>query len=335
MTARLRSSVHVEGRGIGVAAAQAVLTENTLDFSAEQGSARGAAPIVMLGEQALHLLDGLFGAGRVTGSHPITRRIVLWNEAEAVAIPHQALAISGKDLLSSLPVAQGSPKPEAPYFTLHARPPKSAMLHFGQREALAAPVTLAAGADASAVLVEAVTAGWLFLIPLGPHSAWLLSVGDTPDTLLAGSRLVAPLIEALGAVEARFETAPRVLEHLVGDDWLVVGSGALAFDPLCGDGTATATRGGILAGAVATAIAGGEVPAPLLRHYRAMLIAALRRHFAACLPFYQRGGSGVWWQEQAEATAVGHAWCTQMLAKEPEPAFVLTGSRLAPRTVPA
>jgi hypothetical protein len=66
-----------------------------------------------------------------------------------------------------------------------------------------------------------------------------------------------------------------------------------------------------------------------------MLIAALRRHLAACLPFYQRGGAGAWWQEQAEATAAGHAWCTRMLAAEPEPAFVLAGSRLAPRAVPA
>ncbi len=289
----------------------------------------------MLGEQALHLLDGLFGKGRVTGSHRITRRIVLWNEAEAVSIPHQASAISGKDLLCALPLAPSSPKPEGPRFKLLARAPESAMLLFGRREAAAAPVTLAAAADASAVLVEAVAAGWLFLIPLSPHNAWLLAVGDAPDALLAGSRLIAPAIRALGAVEARFETAPRVLEHLIGDDWLVLGSEALAFDPLCGDGTATAARGGILAGAVATAIAEGEAPGPLLRHYRAMLIAALRRHFAACLPFYQRGGSGNWWREQAEATTAGHAWCTQMLATEPEPAFVLMGSRLTTRTVPA
>jgi hypothetical protein len=205
------------------------------------------------------------------------------------------------------------------------------MLHFGRREAAAAPVALAAGADTSAVLVEAVAEGWLFLIPLGQDNGWLLSVGDAPDALLAGSRLVAPAIGALGVVEARFETAPRILEHLVGDDWLALGSKALAFDPLCGDGTATAARGGILAGAVATAIAQGAKPAPLLRHYRAMFIASLRRHFAAGLPFYRRGGSGTWWQEQAEATAAGHAWSTKMLAKEPEPGFILAGSRLVAR----
>ena len=336
MTAAGRSSVHVTGHGVGIAAARAVLAENAAPFSAEQGPERGAAPVVMLGEQAVHLLDSLFGAGRVTGSHRITRRIVLWNEAEPVAIPHQAWAVSGKDLLGALPCAAACPAP-APSrpFTLHARPPEPALHQFGRREAAAAPVVLAPGADAAAVLVEAVASGWLFLIPLGPQSAWLLAVGDAPDALLATSRLVAPAIAALGGVEARFETAPRVLQQLVGHDWLVLGSGALAFDPLCGDGTAMAARGGILAGAVASAIADGADPAPLMRHYRAMLIASLRRHLAACLPFYQRGGSGAWWQEQAAATAEGHAWCTRMLAVEPEPAFVLTGSRLVPRSVPA
>lgn len=327
--------MHIAGRGVGIAAAQAVLAENGIAFSADTGPERGAAPVVMLGEQALHLLDGLFGAVQMAGSHRITRRIVLWNDAEAVAIPHRAVALSGTDLLRALPCTESSSSPAPPLITLHARPPEPALHQFGHREAAAAPVTLAATVDPSAVLVEAVATGWLFLIPLGAQGGWLLAVGDTPDALLASSRLIAPAIAALGPVEARFETAPRMLEQLVGGDWLALGNAALAFDPLCGDGTATAARGGILAGAAASAIVQGADPAPLLRHYRAMLIAALRRHLAACLPFYQRGGTGAWWQEQAAVTAAGHAWCTQLLAQEPEPAFVLTGSRLVPRAVNA
>ncbi len=333
MTAARRSSVHVQGRGVGIAAAQAVLTDNATHFSAEPGLERGAAPVVMLGEQALHLLDSLFGPGRVSGSHKINQRIVRWDQGEALSIPHNAYAISGQDLLCALPLAAPAAAPALPCFTLRARPPMpdSVVLKFGRREAAAAPVTLAVGANPEAVLVEAVFAGWLFLIPLGPQSGWLLAVGGEPDMLLASSRLVAPAVSVLGAVEARFETAPRLLEHQVGDDWLALGSAALGFDPLCGDGTAMAARGGILAGAVATAIAEGADPGPLLRHYRAMLIAALRRHLAACLPFYQQGGTGAWWREQAEATAAGHAWCTQALFHEPEPGFVLAGNRLVAR----
>lgn len=327
--------MHVLGQGVGVAAARAVLAQNGKHFTGEQGPPRGAAPVVMLGEQALHLLGTLFGPGRVTGSHRILRRIVLWDGAEPVAIPHQAFATTGTDLLAALPCDESAPAAPPPRITLHTAPPEPALQRFGQREAAAAPVTLAAGADPSAVLVEAVTAGWLFLIPLGAEHAWLLAVGGTPGALLEDSRLVAPAVAALGAVEARFETAPRLLERLVGDDWLVLGSAALGFDPLCGDGTAMAARGGILAGAVASAVAEGADPRPLLRHYRAMLIAAMRRHLAACLPFYERGGTGSWWQEQARVTRQGHAWCTSLLAVEPEPAFVLTGSRLVPRGVPA
>ncbi len=333
VTSAARSSVLVQGRGVGAAAAMAVLGENDASFAAEPGPERGAAPVVMLGEQALHLLHDLFGPGRFAGSHQISRRIVRWDAGDAVAIAHQALAISGANLLRALPSMNGSPSPSPPCLTLHAgsQSPAPAMLHFGKREAAAAPVVLASGADAGAVLVESVAEGWLFLIPMGAHNGWLLAVGDEPDVLLASSRLVAPAVAELLAVEARFETAPRLLETLVGGDWLAFGSGALAFDPLCGDGTAMAARGGILAGAVASAIAEGAAPEPLLRHYRAMLIAALRRHLAACLPFYQRGGASTWWAEQAEQTAAGHAWCTQMLSHEPEPRFVLIGNRLAER----
>ncbi len=337
MTAVQRSSVIVQGRGVGAAAACAVLAANAVLCSGEPGDARGAAPVVMLGEQARHLLDGLFGPDRMAAAHRIARRIVRWDTEDAVAIAHQAVALSGADLLAALPLAGPPADPigdfAPPCFTLCTSPPlpKPAVRRFGQRRAAAAPVTLTGTADAAAVLVEAVEAGWLFLIPLGLRHGWLLAVGGDPDALLGSSRLVAPAMTTLGAVEARFETAPRVLEHVAGDDWLALGSGALAFDPLCGDGTATAARGGILAGAVATAIAEGAAPEPLLRHYRAMLIAALRRHLAACLPFYQRGGAGAWWAEQAEATTAGHAWCTQMLAREPEPGFVLAGNRLVAR----
>jgi len=337
VTAAARSTVMLRGRGVGAAAAGAVLAENAASFLGEPGEVRRSAPVVMLGEQAQHLLDGLFGPGfglgRVTGTHRIMRRIVRWDAVDAVAIPHQAVALSGDHLLAALPFAEPPPNLSPPAFTLHAGPqmPEPALITFGRREAAAAPVTLAVGANPEAVLIEAVAAGWLFLIPLGAQHGWLLAVGDAPGALLGCSRLVAHAVATLGAVEARFETAPRVLEHLAGDDWLALGSGALAFDPLCGDGTATAARGGILAGAVATAIGEGAAPAPLLRHYRAMLIAALRRHLAACLPFYQRGGAGPWWQEQAEATAAGHTWCTQMLSNEPEPGFVLAGNRLIAR----
>lgn len=342
--------VLVRGQGVGALAAQRALEGNRVPLMVDRGVDRGAAPVVMLGEQATGLLSDLFGAGLFASGHPITRRIVRWGSGDAVTLPHRALAVTGAALLGDLqarcPAGPAVVPTPAPSFTLHAGDglPTAALQAFGQREAAAVPVTLAGGADAAAVLVESTPGGWLFLIPLGPRQGWLLAVGGEPDALLADSRLVAPALAHVAAVEARFRTAPRLLDPPCGAGWLAVGSAALAFDPLCGDGTATAARGGLLAAAVASAIADPAPdpfghdepldPAALVRHYRAMLIAALRRHLAACLPFYQHGGSSAWWREQAEATAQGHQWCTQMLAVEPEPAFALHGTRLVAR-VPA
>jgi hypothetical protein len=65
--------------------------------------------------------------------------------------------------------------------------------------AAAVPVVLA-GADRTCCHVEAVERGWLFLIPSGSATAWLLAVGGPVERLLEESCLVAPLVAALGEV---------------------------------------------------------------------------------------------------------------------------------------
>ncbi len=57
----------------------------------------------------------------------------------------------------------------------------------------------------------------------------------------------------------------------------------------------------------------------------------MRRHLALCAQFYASGGTGDWWRAQHDALMDGHRWCTGLLAKMPEPAFVLDGFRLVPR----
>jgi hypothetical protein len=69
----------------------------------------------------------------------------------------------------------------------------------------------------------------------------------------------------------------------------------------------------------------------LVFHYQSMLIAAMRRQLALALPFYRSGGTGPWWRAAAEAIVAGHAWCTAVLARTPEPRFRLQGSRLVLR----
>jgi hypothetical protein len=204
---------------------------------------------------------------------------------------------------------------------------------------MAASVDLAPGADGQTCLVEATASGWLFLLPCGAGRAWLLGVGEALGVLLEQSRLVVSQVGGLRPVTSRFETAPRILETLAGEDWLACGSGAIAFDPICGDGTAQAVREGILAAAVITGLREAGLHSKegraLISHYQSMLIAAMRRHLQISLPFYRNGGKSAWWQEQAEAVAQGYDWCTARLAAMPEPRFMLRGTRLVARELAA
>jgi hypothetical protein len=348
-------AVRVSGRGIAAASAAQCLTARAIPVAVD-GHARREAPVVMLGEQAQGLLADVFGgthllAHRLAHAHAIVRRVVLWGDDVPQAFDHAARVIAGDALADALPTPEqptpdGGPADAAPQLLLSTTaPPDARVLHFGAREARAVPVELSPSADRGAALVEALAAGWLFLIPTGGAAGWLLSVGTAPDQALYESRLVAAAVGALGAEAARFETAPRMLEQPCAPGRLTscqltpcrltLGSAALALDPICGDGTATAVRGGILAAAVAAAIGGHDEWVPdtqaLSAHYRMMLIAAMRRHLAVSWPFYARGGRGAWWQEEAAALADGHAWCTRQLAEAGEARFMLAGDRLIPR----
>ena len=83
----------------------------------------------------------------------------------------------------------------------------------------------------------------------------------------------------------------------------------MAFDPLCGDGTAHAVREAILASAVIRAADGGEDVGRVIVHYEGRLTAGFQRHLMECRRFYLSGGSGEWWRKEAESCDEGIAWC--------------------------
>lgn len=327
------AGVALHGSGVAAAALAHILAGEDIPVfgNAGQVATAGSAPVVMLGEQAVGLLSDLFRKPLFSAAHRIDRRIVRWGGGEPAVVPHRALAISGADLAAALP--QPVLQAGAASFTVHTTPPfpQDALLHFDSRPAAAAPVDLAPSVDEHAAVVEATEAGWLFLIPQGERKGWLLAVGGEPDAMLASAPLLSASVASLSPVKARFETAPRMLQTLVGPDFLALGHHALAFDPICGDGTATAARAAILAAAVVTGIGEGQDAELLLRHYNAMMVAAMRRHLQVSLPFYRSGGGTTWWLAQADALAEGHAWCTRFLARAGDPRFVLQGNRLIPR----
>jgi len=284
-------------------------------------TARPRLPAILLSDAAIGLMrdvfekSGLFGA-----AHRITRRIVQWGRiARPVELDHSAAVVSERELLGEvehrlepLDLPAGS---QGTFTIFASRPlPAGPVEHcFGSRTASAAAVCLRDARDSATCWVESVAEGWLFLIPSSSDSAWLLAVGGLPKTLLQTSTLIAGRIASISAPSAEFPASPRIVTPLGGRDWLACGTAALAFDPICGDGTAHAVREAILASAVVKAIWSGGHLNELLRHYEARLILGFQRHLAATLSFYRSGHGGPWWDGEAALLRQGVEWCADQM----------------------
>lgn len=340
-TASASPHVRLAGAGLGVACAGHLLRQAGHRTVVHDAASRSGVPALLLSDAALALMADVFGQSDIVAGFPrITRRIVLWGSDTPSVMPHGGVVASQTDVQILVPPATVLAHDDArPAFTIHAgQPPVEAgpLMQFGHRMASACPILLTRQADRAAVYVEAVAQGWLFLIPAGGDGGWLLSVGGEADTLLGESRLIADQLAHLGKAGSRFETAPRLLPRLASDGWLALGSGALGFDPICGDGSAQSLREAILASAaIDAALARPEQTDDLLAHYQAMLLAAMRRHVQISANFYASGGTSPWWRDQLAATARGYEWCTRQLAACPEPRFMLRGFALHPRELAA
>ncbi len=294
---------------------------------------RPRVPAIMLGTAALALIRDVFDRpGLFMDGHRIERRAVAWG-GDPVVVPHNAVVVAEAALIAALPGCEAARGDEAVDFTVHTAPmpAMSPQRRFGSRRAVAAEVGLVQGVDAAGCWVEALDAGWLFLVPGAEGATWLLGVGGALDALVAQSRLVAPMIETVGRASNAFDTCPRIAPILHGEDWLLCGSSAIGFDPICGDGAAQAVREAILAAATIVAIVEGGDRAALLAHYQSMLIAAMRRHVKLCADFYGAGGSGPWWTAELDALVAGHEWLTARLATAAPPRYQLNGFRLVER----
>jgi hypothetical protein len=259
------------------------------------GDRRPRVPALLISSATQALVEDVFQRrGVFDGAARITKRIVRWGGAtETVEVPHSAVVISEADLVDRLgAVISRSVCGEIPVPDQHP---------FGTRMATAFPVVAKL---TNACSIESVASGWLFLLP-----GWLLSIGDSP---LEKSELVAAQIESMGEATGRFPAYPRISDPLCTDDWLAVGSEAMAFDPICGDGVGNAIREAILATAVIRATPNGDGPA-LFEHYRARLVAGFLKHLELCRPFYA-ACSGEWWRCELALLDSGIAWCREQLS---------------------
>ena len=321
------TSVAIQGQGVAARCCAWLLDRAGTPVSmAEQGPAR--VPALVISQATGRLLADVFEQPNLFAGLPrIARRIVAWGRGvEPVSLPHSAVVLSEEALLARLRAVRSTAASAADWTVFASGGPPAAALeqHFGARRASAVSVEMAAP-DASACWVESLEAGWLFLIP-----GWLIAIGAAPEELLSRSRLVAGQVRAIHSAAAAFPAYPRIADPLGAPGWLACGSSAMAFDPICGDGTGNAVREAILAAAVIRSARSGEPVDALLGHYRARLIGAFQRHLELCLQFYRSANAGAWWQEEVDALERGAAWCASRLAPATAFRYRLDGFDLLP-----
>ena len=307
-------------RGDGVAAYCCAHLLGRAGYRIElQPADRPRLPAIMLNHRAVALIRDVFDNQTLLRNAPaIHKRMVSWGDnSNVLAVDHSGIVVSEEALLEELSFALPDQSPPAltADWTIHASKPipgPSDEHCFGTRVASAVPVTLKSNAGPLACWIESLDDGWLFLIPSSPESAWLLAVGNAPENLLAASAVIANEIDACDRTARQFPAYPRIVSPLAGSHWLACGTAAMAFDPLCGDGTAHAIREAILASAVIKSVAKDE-QAGILAHYDARLTAGFRRHLALCHQFYRSGGNTPWWRKELAGIESGLAWCDQKL----------------------
>jgi len=320
-------SVHIQGDGVAGRCC-GFLLERTGRAVSLQAKERARVPAILLNASAVALICDVFGNRELlNAAKPVRKRVVAWARGATpaalpyVELPHAAIVVSEELLLACLPRVSGQAMGDQAAELIYAAPPfpqHVTVERFGSRMASSCSVTLRAATAEAACWMEATRDGWLFLVQDAPASGWLLSVGASAETLLGQSSLVEKQIDRCGPASGEFAAHPRIAAPLAGRGWLLCGTAAMGFDPICGDGTAYAVREGILAAAVVSAMAAGGDEAALLRHYTARSIAGFGRHLALCREFYRSGFGGPWWDEELAGIERGIAWCrAAVLAEEP------------------
>jgi hypothetical protein len=326
--------VHIEGDGVAAACCAQLFSASGQPFSSSR-VIRPKLGAVLLSRQTVALLTEIFpSTDLVSVGHPIQRRVVAWGPAaEPIALPHSALVIPEADLLTRLwgqvPLPAQS---TAGWKFLSSGASGLEQRAFGTRVASVARAVLNRDVDQSACWIESVDSGWLFLLPRGEsEAATLIAVGETPGTLLGQSRIIAGLVDVLEGLVVEFPAYPRIADPLCGDGWLACGAAAIGFDPLCGEGTGNAARQAYLATAVIAALRRGEPVEDLLAHYSSRQMHGFLRHLQICLGFYQRAGTGTFWQSEAALLHQGIEWAWRVLKKQAKPpTHRLVGRQLEP-----
>jgi hypothetical protein len=325
--------VIIRGDGVAAYCCAHLLTKAGFQVDLEPVD-RPRLPVILLSEQALALIRHIFDQPGLFADRPrIRKRVVAWGAvAKAIEVEHSAVVVSEAALLDAIrPAGVGKSADAArtnacaTWTIFAARPlPAPSVEHcFGSRTASAVPVTLNENSDPEACWIESLEDGWLFLV-----AGWLLAVGAPAERLLGASRMIAREVARIGVTSGEFPAYARITSPLCAPGWLACGTAAMAFDPICGDGTAHAIREAILASAVIRALAEGGPSDDLLSHYEARLTAGFRRHLMLCRQFYLSGGTGSLWRSELDAIDRGIQWSDAKLGAHASFRYQLRGFEL-------
>lgn len=325
------SNVLIRGDGVAGRCCAHLLSRAGVTVTVEPAS-RAPLPAILLGETAQKLITDIFGLEEPFENLPrIRQRIVAWGpKAEPATIEHSAVVISEAALMDRLGPAPLGSDGRSMLWTIHATKPLpmgTAERSCGSRIAAAIPVELVDSAELETCWMESMPEGWLFLIAAAPRAGWLLAAGGSPEDLLRHSRVVSTRIATMASPSATFPASPRMASPIAAGEWLACGTAAMAFDPLCGDGTAHAVREAILASAVIKATMRGGDVTRLLAHYENRLTAAFLRHLLHCVEYYA-AVRGDWWEKEAGAAKAGIGWCSGRLGGDPKFHYRLNGLEL-------
>jgi hypothetical protein len=332
------TTIAIRGEGVAGLCCARLLGGSGFNLSVEKPG-RPRLPAIMMGEATQKLLQDVFANQNLfSGLGRIRKRFVAWGAgSEPIALPHSALVVSEQALLTRIQQEPGRSEafenrfPEWTIFASSPLPSPSIEHHFGSRMAAACQVRLKPDSSSEACWVESLKSGWLFLLPDGEGSGWLLSVGEATEFLLSGSRLIQKQILSVSSPRGMFPCHPRIAQPLAEPGWIACGTAALGFDPLCGDGTANAVREAILGSAVIRAATSqGFDVYGLVLHYRTRLLAGFKRHLELCLNFYMNGHSGPWWDDQLNELRRGLEWCAQAAGSSGRFGYRLNGFTLEP-----
>ncbi|MFF3335597.1 NAD(P)/FAD-dependent oxidoreductase [Streptomyces sp. NPDC002888] len=330
------ATIEITGTGLAELACARLLLARGHRARVRLRAPEAAPRPLLLNAPTLELLRSLWGREPLADCHRLTYREVCWGPEGTGALrrlPQPAVVVDGGRLAQRLldrlaaryPDALGdvtgaeamAAEPafgEAPAvrrWTVTAVGWSSGHRTAGRRHLLAGEAPLAAGQDERTARLVCTDLAWLHLTPLGGGRALLQAMVPGPVArpaellarLLTQSAL-APVLEHAPRTAVALPAAPRLHSSPAVPGRLLVGAGAIRYDPLSGTGTAQALRTAFLAADTLHAAAGGAPQRPLLTHYATRLRTAFHDHLATCARLYPQAFTSPAWRHEIDACGV-------------------------------